>query len=787
MRIVIPLLAAALAMALVVAVFVINEPTPDTGPIGDAAGTQQTDTNAGDQPDRGPPAAFSPDAGTAEAELADADRAATDQSNGRADDRAQAAGSDAGAADIDAADPAGSVAAGDGSGDASEAAAAPAGLRIREVGTQPEVELGSLDAATGYKLRVGLNVYGAAVNAVDLTEYFISVAEDEHYRLLKRIEAGGFVRFAYAAEAITVGEQTLVLATARWEITEHQSDAAAFRLVIEDGDGNAVVELRRKYRLDLDSYDLQLEQRIINRTGDPLEVAYVQNAQGDLTPDGASYLGDRRQFVVGYAKPSRDPGRSKVYTTNGFVPRRDVLGGNTQVWPRPGVLGDNPDAELTWFASENRYFAMSTHPRVTDEMIAEGSTALTGVPDLQDLFPRIETRVQNEAAVFFTLGTDRFVLPAGDTKSLDLGIFAGPRKESLFKKQPYAAMNFDEMIRYTLGCTWCTFQWLADTLLWYLKLLYGEIIRIVGMGIGFYDWGVAIILLVATVRLLLHPITKRSQANMMKMSKQMSSLQPEIAKLKKKYKDDQKKLNQETMKLYREKGINPANALGCLPMFLQMPIWVALYAMLYFAIELRHEPAFYGVFQHIGSLFGANWPFLADLAVSDRFIPLFEPSESTILRLPIITIDYSAINILPPLMAVVMFFNMKFTQPPPPENETDEQKQQRRQQQMVMKIMPFLFPILLYSAPSGLTLYICASTAAGIFDSYLVRKHVRELEAAGKLFEKKPRKEGGFMDRLSKTFERKQQMMLEAQQKQQGGKSSGMGGTKGGGKQRKKR
>ena len=186
-------------------------------------------------------------------------------------------------------------------------------------------------------------------------------------------------------------------------------------------------------------------------------------------------------------------------------------------------------------------------------------------------------------------------------------------------------------------------------------------------------------------------------------------------------------------------------------MFLQMPIWVALYAMLYFAIDLRHEPAFYGVFQHLGSLFGGSWPFLADLSVSDRFIPLFEPSEDTILRLPIITIDYSAINILPPLMAVVMFFNMKFTQPPPPENETEEQKQQRRQQQMVMKIMPFLFPILLYSAPSGLTLYICASTAAGIFDSYLVRKHVRELEAAGKLFEKKPRKEGGFMDRLSKT------------------------------------
>jgi YidC/Oxa1 family membrane protein insertase len=775
MRIVIPLLAAALALGLVVAVFVINEPTPDAGSTGGDTGTQQTEAP-----------------GTAGSDTPAADRTTSDaepsqsQRPGRDGGAAASAGSKAtegeatrGASDAATATPTESA------GEEEAAATATLSeLRIRTVPTQPVVELGSLDAATGYKLRVGLNVYGAAVNAVDLTDYFTSVNEKEHYRLLRRIEVGNFRRFAYAAEAITIGEQTLDLSTAQWEVVKQGPGEAVFRLIVEDDAGEPVVELRRTYRLDLDSYDLQLLQRIINRAGDPLEVAYMQNAQGDLTEDAASYLGDRRQFVVGYVKPSFDPARTKVYTEGGFVPRGDALKG-TQVWPRPGVLSkqNSADAELTWFASENRYFAMATHPRVTDEMIAEGPTALTGVADLQDLFPRIETRVQNEAAVFFTLGTDRFVLGAGKARSLDLGIFAGPRKESLFKKQPYAAMNFDEMIRYELGCTWCTFQWLADLLLGYLKLLYGQIVTLGGIGIGFYDWGVAIILLVVTVRLLLHPITKRSQANMMKMSKQMSSLQPEIAKLRKKYKDDQKKLNQETMKLYREKGINPANALGCLPMFLQMPIWVALYAMLYFAIDLRHEPAFYGVFQHLGSLFGGSWPFLADLSVSDRFIPLFEPSEDTILRLPIITIDYSAINILPPLMAVVMFFNMKFTQPPPPENETEEQKQQRRQQQMVMKIMPFLFPILLYSAPSGLTLYICASTAAGIFDSYLVRKHVRELEAAGKLFEKKPRKEGGFMDRLSKTFERKQQMMLEAQQKPSGGK----GGAKGGGKQRKKR
>ncbi|MEZ6191097.1 MAG: YidC/Oxa1 family membrane protein insertase [Phycisphaerales bacterium] len=93
---------------------------------------------------------------------------------------------------------------------------------------------------------------------------------------------------------------------------------------------------------------------------------------------------------------------------------------------------------------------------------------------------------------------------------------------------------------------------------------------------------------------------------MQKMGKMMQAIQPG-SKLKK-YKDDQQKINTEMMKLYREKGVQPANVLGCLPMFLQTPIWIALYAMLYYAIELRHEePTFWGLFKSIS---GGAWGFL---------------------------------------------------------------------------------------------------------------------------------------------------------------------------------
>src|SRR5690606_9184224 len=108
-------------------------------------------------------------------------------------------------------------------------------------------------------------------------------------------------------------------------------------------------------------------------------------------------------------------------------------------------------------------------------------------------------------------------------------------------------------------------------------------------------------------------------------------------------------------------------------------------------------------------------------------------------------------------MAVVFFFQQTFTTPPPA-------NEQQAQQQKIMKFMVLLFPIFLYSAPSGLTLYILASTTAGVLDSYLVRKHVREQEEAGTLFQKKPIKPGGFRDRLNKLVEEKQRQLQQRQQ-----------------------
>jgi YidC/Oxa1 family membrane protein insertase len=311
-------------------------------------------------------------------------------------------------------------------------------------------------------------------------------------------------------------------------------------------------------------------------------------------------------------------------------------------------------------------------------------------------------------------------------------------------------LGLGKIIVYNLGgcCATCTFAWLANGLLAFLGFIH-TLVR---------DWGLAIMVLVAIVRTILHPLTKGSQVNMMKLSKQMGALQPELDKLKVKYKDNPTKLNQEMMALYRERGVNPASmGLGCLPMFLQMPIWVALYAMLYFAIELRHEPAFWGVFQSIS---GGQWPFLADLSSADHFLPL---PASWHFRVPLFGQTLTSVNILPILMGIVFFVQQKYMTPPNP-NMSPEM----RQQQTMMKWMTvILFPLMLFWAPSGLTLYILTSTTVGIIESKRVRKHVKELEESGKLHEVKPRKSGGLMERLMRAAESRQKAIEEQSKMQQ--------------------
>ncbi len=284
---------------------------------------------------------------------------------------------------------------------------------------------------------------------------------------------------------------------------------------------------------------------------------------------------------------------------------------------------------------------------------------------------------------------------------MPLQVYFGPKKRDVFNGSYYA--NFPRMYDKTLiigssYCSVCTFPWLVGAL---VKLLW------IFHRVLFKDWGLAIIALVCLVRLLLHPITKKSQVYMMRMGK----MGPEMERLKKKYADDKDALNKAMMQFYKEQGLAPV--LGCLPMFLQMPIWIALWTALQSTFELRLSPFLW--FGHL------HLTWIADLARPDALISF------PMITIPIVNFTIDSFNLLPILLAVVMYMQQKYT--PRPVAATPEQEQQ---QKMMTWMSTLLFPIFLYKGPAGLNLYIFASTGAGILESKIIRDHIKQREEAEK-------------------------------------------------------
>lgn len=199
------------------------------------------------------------------------------------------------------------------------------------------------------------------------------------------------------------------------------------------------------------------------------------------------------------------------------------------------------------------------------------------------------------------------------------------------------------------------------------------------------NYGLAIILLTLLVNLCLFPLTAKS----LKSMKGLQQLQPKIQKLKETHKNSPEKMNQETLKLYREHKVNPMG--GCLPMVLQMPIFIALYQTLVRSVELR----------------GADFLWIRDLSAPDSFW-----------RLPWgIPFIGSHVNLLPLLMIAAMVWQQKLSA-----KTTAATLSPNDPQKMMAAIMPVMFGFLFYHLPAGLVLYWLTNTLImATYQSQLMR------------------------------------------------------------------
>lgn len=510
-----------------------------------------------------------------------------------------------------------------------------------------------------------------------------------------------------AARAIEVNGQLVSIFGKVWTETAPGN----FESTVVDDAGVVILRLRRSFSIGLqqgDGYDIALTQSVENLSNTPCQVSVILYGPSDLARD-ANEMMEIRRFQFGYLMSERrDPAQSSVITHDAMRERADVLksvtAGQFNVWPNE--LQKEQDQHLSWFGTTSRYFSLAVH--ATMSPVADGSPSKSMANSVDSIRAVIGAPSATDPAAAPTLFTElhspRRVIEPGKTADFSMGVYAGPLDRSILTKhEPYSAMQMSGLIIYSMGgcCSWCTFAWLANLMVIFLDFLHDYVV---------FDWALAIIVLVLVVRLILHPISKKSQVQMQRLTRSMAEMKPEIDALKARYGDDPKRMQQEQMRLYKEKGVNPVGCLGgFLPILLQMPIWMALYAVLYLAFELRQQPAFFGFFQ----LFN-GWSFLSDLSAQDRFIMLSTPINLWIFTL-------TSINLIPLLMGAVFYVQQKYMAPPPSVQQTPEQVQQQKMMRIMTVVM---FPIMLYAAPSGLTLYIMTSTLVGIWESILVRRYI---------------------------------------------------------------
>ena len=622
----------------------------------------------------------------------------------------------------------------------------------------PDVLLGSLDRASGYRIQVQLTNRGAAVYTLKLAEHFATYKDKRAYEK----DPAGYER-ALASRPDLLGHYSLLnpvdvdgpivypMETYQLELRNCELEAPDTRNSFDDapklpfdlsgprwgpgpveptpaGDGQQVtftsvikrngqpfITLRKTYSVRRGSYSVGIQLQAVNESGQE-QVIRVRQA-GPTGVPREDVQGDKRALV--YAV--KEEGNLKIYRPGAAELLKLPVGLDKAKAP-PHKKASDP---IVWLGQTNKFFASLLYVLPEPAAATQPATTQATAPATAETPPKLvhdpltfleaslaETPTSHTYAAAVHLGP--YALPKAEPKTqtepgktypvaVDMDLFAGPKERDLFEREPlYAQLAYRESM--DVGSCCGSFlagpmSGLARGMMWLLVFLGKHVT---------FNYGLAIIVLVLLVRAALHPLTKKSQVSMMGMQK----LQPRMAEIREKYKDDKARQNQETMKLYKTAGFSPV--LGCLPMFLQMPIWVALWQGLQAAVELRHAS------------FLPIW--LTDLAGPDALFIWGNPFTMT--HWPMVGPLY-ALNLLPILLGIAMFLQQKLTpQTPPAVGARGGSDQQAMMQKQMMYMMPVMMLLIFYNAPSGLTLYIMASTFGGIIEQMVIKKHIRQKQAA---------------------------------------------------------
>ena len=464
-------------------------------------------------------------------------------------------------------------------------------------------------------LTLSIDTVGGDVVKADLNDYSAEYDSKESFVLLKNEPGHQFI-----AQSGLVGPQGIDLSSTNRPSYTVSADS----FTLADGQDELRIPMTyqangldytKTFILKRGSYAIDVEYDVVNNSGNNATFGMYAHLRQNVMDDGGSLT---MPTYRGGAYSTEDT-RYKKYSFDDMQDRNLSLN-----------LADGQG----WAAMIQHYFASAWIPR--DEAGSNLYTRVIG--NLGDIGVRMPNKT----------------IANGDEASFKATLWVGPKLQD---QMAATAPNLDLVVDY--GWLW----FIAKPLHTLLSFIQGFV----------SNWGVAIIILTFIVRGAMYPLTKAQYTSMAKMR----MLQPKLTAMRERIGDDRQRMSQEMMELYKKEKVNPLG--GCLPILLQMPIFISLYWALMESVELRHSPFF-------------GW--ITDLSAQDPYY------------------------ILPLLMGASMFLIQKMS----PTTVTDPM------QQKIMTFMPVMFTFFFLFFPSGLVLYWLVSNIVTLIQQTLI---YRALEKKG--------------------------------------------------------
>ncbi|UPA28306.1 MAG: membrane protein insertase YidC [Verrucomicrobiota bacterium] len=414
-----------------------------------------------------------------------------------------------------------------------------------------------------------------------------------------------------------------------YTVTQRTPTHVVFQKRLKSG-----IVVEREYRLSQgdNAYVIDTATRLKNNSpknlglGDVfIHLGYFPTTEGDM-------MGEYLNFGYYDGKKAHFLTRNDFRASSGFLGLGKASAKNV-------ITGDD---KVVWGSVKNQFFTGIYTPKTP----GNGFVALP---------KELENTTSNEESVMGSLRFPVGVLQSGQVKSLEGEFYIGPKDYVLLDR-----LGQDQDLVMQFG----VFGFVSKMLLLLMKGIY----TLIG------NWGVTVILLTVIVKLLLWPLTTAQ----VRSSRKMTRLQEPLKKLKEKYRDNPQKLQAETLKLFKDNRVNPAA--GCLPVFIQIPIFLGLYFTLRTTAEMRF----------------ASFLWIPDLSLPDT----------------VVRIGAFPINILPLIMTASMIWQMKVM----PSVSVDGA------QKWVFKLMPVLFLVFCYNFPAALVLYWTVQNLLTILQQMILNK-----------------------------------------------------------------